>query len=230
MKELAKALCSFQKEMRPVAFDRTNPYFKSKYATLSALVSTAAPILSKYGLSVSQILVDDGAVQTILLHESGEMLQGTLRIEPAKKDPQGVGSAITYARRYSYASILGIVSDEDDDGNAATHTNKAEEPAKVQEYVKTGGIFAPINPEGYKEGDTFNLSGFVVSAKELKTSEGKPYSMYDISDGNMLTMTIRIWAPLNADIRQENKVGLTNVRAKKLKIGISFDAEKIERI
>ena len=230
MKELAKALCSFQKEMKPVVFDMTNTYFKSKYATLSAIVSAAVPILTKYGLSVTQVLVDDGAVRTALLHESGEFIEGTLRIEPAKKDPQGVGSAITYARRYSYASILGIVSDEDDDGNAATHTNKVAEEPKVQEYVKTGGIFAPINPEGYKPGDVFNLMGFVVNAKEAKTSEGKPYSIYEISDGAMLSMTVRLWAPLSPDIRVENKVGLTNVRAKQLKTGISFDAEKIERI
>lgn len=120
LSELAGALNKFQSEMGKVVFDSNNPFFKSKYASLSALVSTAKPILAKNGLSVSQLVSDGGSVTTMLLHSSGQFLSSTLTLKPVKEDPQGQGSAITYARRYAYASILGIVSDEDDDGNAST--------------------------------------------------------------------------------------------------------------
>lgn len=126
--ELAKALSAFQGEMKSVAFDKENPYFKSKYATLSAIVSQASPVLAKHGLSVTQLL-DEETVITVLLHSSGQKLISKICIKPTKNDAQGIGSAITYARRYSYSAILGIVSDEDDDGNSAVE-RKALESAK----------------------------------------------------------------------------------------------------
>lgn len=120
LSELAGALNKFQSEMGTVSFDSNNPFFKSKYASLSALVTAARPLLAKNGLSVSQLVSDTGSVTTMLLHSSGQYLSSTLTLKAVKEDPQGQGSAITYARRYAYAAILGIVSDEDDDGNAAT--------------------------------------------------------------------------------------------------------------
>lgn len=137
--ELAKALVSFQSEMKTVSFDKDNPFYKSKYATLSTLVETSKPILTKHHLAVSQLVEGEGNVVTILIHTSGEFLSSTATLRPVIKpvkdenggkympshpDPQSVGSAITYTRRYAYASILGLVSDEDDDGNAATHDAK----------------------------------------------------------------------------------------------------------
>ena len=127
--ELLTALSIFQGKMKAVAFDSNNPFFKSKYASLSALVSAAAPVVSECGLSVVQLACDDGAITTVLGHKSGQFIGSTLRLKPVKEDPQGVGSAITYARRYAYAAILGLVSDEDDDGNHASQP-KAE-TAKV---------------------------------------------------------------------------------------------------
>lgn len=126
LEKLAGALNQFQSEMGTVVFDSANPFFKSKYASLSALVSKSKPILAKNGLSVSQLVSDGGSVTTMLLHSSGQFLSSTLTLKAVKEDPQGQGSAITYARRYAYAAILGIVSDEDDDGNAATNGKKLE--------------------------------------------------------------------------------------------------------
>lgn len=128
--ELAAALVKFHAEVKPVAFDCNNPFFKSRYASLSALVKEATPHLVRNGLSVSQVMENETAVTTILMHTSGQWITSSLKLKPVKDDPQGVGSAITYARRYSYASILGLVSDEDDDGNAASvsqnnHVNHA---------------------------------------------------------------------------------------------------------
>ena len=118
--ELAQALADFQAEMPTVGQDASNPFYGSSYATLGHIIKTVSPILSKHGLSVSQVLDGRGGVSTILMHVSGEYVQGTVELTPEKDTPQGIGSAITYARRYSYASILGLVTDKDDDGNAAT--------------------------------------------------------------------------------------------------------------
>src|SRR5262245_48040918 len=128
--KLAKALVAFQEEIGTVAFDADNPFFKSKYASLLALREAAQPILAKHKLAVSQPPENEGSVTTILMHESGEYIYSTLTLKPSKDDPQGRGSAITYARRYAYAAILGLVSDQDDDGNAASAPAPAKQAAK----------------------------------------------------------------------------------------------------
>lgn len=124
--KLASALSNFQKEMPSLALDRevtvrtkTGGSYTFKYATFKAIVSAAKPILAKNGLSFSQLVEEDGSVTTILLHSSGEYLSSTLHIM-GEQTPQGIGSAISYAKRYSLSSILGIVADDDDDGNMAS--------------------------------------------------------------------------------------------------------------
>jgi hypothetical protein len=126
--ELASALVHFQAEVTAVPKDATNPFFKSKYADLPAVVKHAGPHLAKNGLAVSQLIGFNGehdTLTTLLIHASGQQLQSTMRLHLAKDDPQGQGSAVTYARRYSYMAILGLVADEDDDGNAATAARRA---------------------------------------------------------------------------------------------------------
>lgn len=122
--ELAKSLAHAQGVMRPAKKDRSNPFFKSSYADLATLWETARAALSDNGLAVIQSTEFDAGemfVVTVLLHESGEWVRGRYRLKPVKDDPQSVGSAITYARRYALSAMVGITSeDEDDDGNAAT--------------------------------------------------------------------------------------------------------------
>lgn len=122
---LTKSLISFQREMKSVFVDADNPYFKSKYATLTNIVECSKEQLAKNGLAITQLATGDGGITTILMHESGQYIGDTMTLKPVKDDPQGRGSAITYTRRYAYASILGIVSDLDDDGNEASGQNKA---------------------------------------------------------------------------------------------------------
>lgn len=138
---LTKALIAFQKEMKSVVFDADNPFFKSKYATLTNIVDSSKALLAKNSLAVTQLVTGDGGVTTILLHESGQFIGDTLTLKPSKDDPQGHGSAITYARRYAYASILGIVSDSDDDGNAAS----SAKPAVSQPQTKTQPTVKPVD-------------------------------------------------------------------------------------
>jgi hypothetical protein len=120
--ELAKALCEAQAEMSGAKKSAANPFYKSAYADLSEVINCAKEPLHNNGLSISQFpLSEEGkaGVNTILMHTSGEFLESTLLLTCAKNDPQGMGSAITYARRYAYQSCLGIPS-EDDDGNSAS--------------------------------------------------------------------------------------------------------------
>ena len=121
--KIASALVKAQGELNAVSKDGNNPHFRSKYATLQNIVESTRDTLRKHGLAVMQTFNEtDGtyvSLTTTLLHESGEYISGTISMRPTKNDPQSMGGCATYARRYSYA-ILGIVADEDDDGNAAS--------------------------------------------------------------------------------------------------------------
>jgi hypothetical protein len=122
--KLAAALCKAQKDMEGAKKDAKNPAFKSKYATLENVIDVAKPALTSEGIAFTQApgAVIDGVLEmtTMLIHgESGQWMRSTLHVPLGKRDAQGVGSAITYARRYALMSVLGIPA-EDDDGNAAS--------------------------------------------------------------------------------------------------------------
>jgi len=125
--ELAIALAKCQGEMESAKKDSDNPFFKSKYADLSSVWATCRIPLTKNGLSIAQTLEtinDKLHLNTLLLHSSGQWIKSTMPIISAKQDAQGMGSGITYARRYCLSAIIGI-SQDDDDGEAAVDRNKA---------------------------------------------------------------------------------------------------------
>ena len=121
---LVTALTAFQGKITAVKKDATNPFYKSRYATLDTIWEAIRKPLSENGLSVAQTMgvMQDGksVLETTLYHTSGEWISGTQLVNPVKDDPQSLGSAISYARRYSLSAILGLVSDDDDDANTAT--------------------------------------------------------------------------------------------------------------
>lgn len=123
MKNIASALVKAQKAFGPALKTNTNPHFRSKYADLSACVEAVIDALNSNGIALIQHTHEcsDGViVETMFLHESGESItSGKLHVPAAKQDPQGYGSALTYARRYSLMAACGIAP-EDDDGNAAS--------------------------------------------------------------------------------------------------------------
>ncbi len=132
---LAKALVAFQGKVGKVKKDAKNPFFKSKYASLSNILDVIQTPLAEAGLAISQLPDGDEMLTTILIHaESGEFLESTYNIHAGKKDPQGIGSAITYARRYALGAVLGLNIDEDDDGNAATG-NGQQRQGQLQDGV-----------------------------------------------------------------------------------------------
>ena len=122
MKLIASAFVKAQKAFGPALKTATNPHFKSSYADLAACVEAVMDGLNANGIALIQrnFLDDTGVtVETVFVHESGEMLEcGKLHVPASKQDPQGYGSALTYARRYSLMAACGIAP-EDDDGNAS---------------------------------------------------------------------------------------------------------------
>lgn len=132
MKLIASAFVKAQKGFAPALKTNTNPHFKSKYVGLDGCVEAVIDSLNSNGIALIQNTHESESgviVETIFLHESGEMISaGKLHVPAAKQDPQGYGSALTYARRYSLMAACGIAP-EDDDGNAGTAARNAIQKA-----------------------------------------------------------------------------------------------------
>lgn len=121
IKEIGKALGAFHKIMRVVGKSETNPFFKSKYASLATILTAIKEPLDGAGLVFTQFPTGENEMTTTIIHPaSGEWMSGTFKMTPSKNDPQGQGSVITYQRRYALGAILGLNIDEDDDGNQAS--------------------------------------------------------------------------------------------------------------
>ena len=114
---LTLALSKVQSQLRPAIENSKKPFFKSSYADLGSVWDSVRKLLSDNELAIIQMPTDVGGVTTILSHSSGEFISSTMYI-PSKEDAHGVGSAISYARRYALASVVGVVTG-DDDGNGA---------------------------------------------------------------------------------------------------------------
>jgi hypothetical protein len=129
MDKIAAALVKAQRGFAPALKSSSNPHFKSRYADLAACVEAVIDSLNANGIMLMQKQhPSEGGVsiETVFVHESGEMMSaGTLTVPAAKHDPQGYGSALTYARRYSLMAACGIAP-EDDDGNAASKPRKPQ--------------------------------------------------------------------------------------------------------
>ncbi len=121
--ELATALSVAQGQFSNAKKDAKNPFFKSSYADLASIVDVIRPVLTANGLAVTQLVLPDencATLETLLIHKSGEWIKSTIKLKPTRNDPQGMGSAITYARRYALSAIVCIATEEDDDGNKAS--------------------------------------------------------------------------------------------------------------
>lgn len=123
--ELAAALSIVQGQLRPAEENAINPFLKNRYADLASVWDVCRPLLAEYGLSIAQFPTSDGGtigLTTILSHKSGQWMEDTVYLplanEKGKSQAQVAGSIISYLRRYALASVLGIITGEDDDGNA----------------------------------------------------------------------------------------------------------------
>lgn len=154
---LAEALAAVQAELPAVDKDSVNPHFKSRFTSLDHLIAKTRPVANRHGVTVTQwptFIVTDGiqpihALQTRVQHVSGEFIEATMPLILGKADMQGLGSALTYAKRYMWAAALGVSTDEDDDGNAAASqaTGATERPQGASTQPRT-----PPKPQNASQG------------------------------------------------------------------------------
>jgi hypothetical protein len=146
--KIASALVAFAGDIRSISKDSTNPHYKSQYTTLDHMIAETKPILHKHGLTILQQAGGDGSIitiNTLILHESGEWIETeALTLKPVKIDPQGAGSAITYGRRYAYASALSLSLGDDDDANSVSE-DKPTASLKAKYQLGKGSL------DGYEE-------------------------------------------------------------------------------
>ena len=121
---IAPALIKAQSQMQGISKEGKNPAFKSKYVTLDSILDTLRPILTSNGLMLTQGSQQPETMQSVtvesrIIHTSGEWISTTVTIPVTKPDAHGLGSALTYGRRYSVSALLAISADEDDDANGA---------------------------------------------------------------------------------------------------------------
>lgn len=139
--KLAGALALAQAEMPDVKKNAQNPFLKNKYADLGAVIETSRPVLAKHGLSISQFPTSEAdkiGVTSILMHTSGEYIEDTIYISTSDSKglsvAQTAGVVISYLRRYSWASILGMYADEDTDGSTPKQAKVEIQPSKSMTY------------------------------------------------------------------------------------------------
>lgn len=156
IKNLAMSMCKAQNEMSGAVKGANNPFFKSKYADLGAVIQAVKEPFANNGLSYVQFPIEEGGrigIETILMHESGEYLSQSFTVQLSKQDAQGAGSAITYCRRYGLQAVAGIPS-EDDDGNQASKQSKSSKPTDQDmqwvNHIKQGGSIDEITDPQYK--------------------------------------------------------------------------------
>lgn len=130
-KAACAAFLKAQAEFQPIQFDKENPHFHSKYASLQAILAATRPVLNKNGIALTtrtRVQGETIVVETYLIHDGVAFVRAAWPAGKTTTPPQQLGSALTYARRYTLQSVLGVAADEDDDANAATQTQKQEKP------------------------------------------------------------------------------------------------------
>lgn len=190
----AKAFVAAQKATEAVKKAATNPAFKSKYADLSEVVEAVVPALNGNGIGVMQFPSFNGdlvGITTVLLHESGASVTGTLHLRPSKSDPQGVGSAVTYGRRYSLLAMTGAAP-EDDDGNSASGPRQQATPQE-----------APKPPTLAERADRFitTLRGLGTATERERAYKlaSKLLADLDASDPERLVEINRLYEDMQAE-------------------------------
>jgi hypothetical protein len=173
IKQIAEALVSAQKEIRFAVKDSTNPHYKSKYANINSVIDAVKAPLNNNGIALIQSLSpsDDNKLHltTRLIHSSGEWIEDTAVCPIQKQDPQGLGSAISYIRRYSLSAMCAVYADDDDGQSAAL--NAADYLQKITQSQTLEELQANYN---FVMGEVKNdrtLSKMVIEAKDKRKAE-----------------------------------------------------------
>lgn len=202
---LASALVKAQRGFAPALKSSTNPHFKSKYADLSACVEAVIDSLNANGIALIQQTheCESGVtVETVFLHESGESMScGRLHVPASKNDPQGYGSALTYARRYSLMASCGIAP-EDDDGNAATKS-APKATAPITPNSGTLEAYKADNPD-----DVAYLCELAAELVQLVEHDDDVAGGYEHLQAALLDneQKLALWAILAPNSKTRNKI------------------------
>lgn len=187
--DLFAALSAFQGEVKAARKTASNPHFKSKFADLAEVIETAREPMAKHGLALVQMPVGscDGTVRvvTLVTHKSGQWLKGVLDMPLPQKTPQGVGSTISYARRYCAMAALGIAADDDDGEQAEGRGKPQGQPAAQQQTQPAAGkaVLETLHKELAKLGDFDGLADFCNHAaaeiQRVRASEADENKFWD---------------------------------------------------
>lgn len=150
--------------------------YKFKYADFSECKRAATPLLAKYGLSVLQLIEDGYSVRTMLLHSSGQWIASVAKMNVTGNKPQDFGSAITYAKRYAFCAILGIVADDDEDGNIASGNQAQKQPIQKQQTQKPKEL-KPFNP-AWKDEPTY--LGWIYKCETQAKQANQQFSLVNL--------------------------------------------------
>lgn len=167
----AEAFLSLQKALRPAIKDSNNPAFRSKYADLNAVWDAIRGPLHENGFFVIQATDFDGEhtwLSTTIQHVGGESRSCRFPLRPTKPDMQGMGSAISYARRYSISAMLGVIADDDDDGNAASARPAPVKPAASHQQDQT----FEQDPDGQVKAWVEQQKGFITECQATEFLKG----------------------------------------------------------
>ena len=153
MKDLLKALAEVKKEVGTLSKTETNPFFKSKYFDINSLIQQVEPLLEKNGLLLLQP-IENNKVRSVIYHLESEKFLSSEMDLPNLQDPQKLGSAITYYRRYTLQSLLGLQAEDDDGNKAATPVKRIDYISKLHNCKTLGelqkvytSIIKPTNQE-----------------------------------------------------------------------------------
>ena len=176
---LAQALLKAQTEFMTASKDAKNPFFKSKYATLNSVWEAVATALHNNGLVCIQPIVNN-MVATTIIHTSGQFITSECPIVCAKQnDPQALGSAITYSRRYALASMLGVMTDDDDDAESAMVRKQPQSAPKPA--AKPAEKTEPA-PEEIPVGNLSNKCALDIAAAKTTSELISIYNAYATSE------------------------------------------------
>ena len=204
--KLAAALVAAQKDLTNPKFDKQNPHYHSKYASLAGIIDTVRPALLKHGLAVVQpieagLATTSGCilVHTILIHTSGESIKST-QSAPAPGDPQKLGSLVTYLRRYGLSALLMLAGDDDDDANAAAApTQKTQQ--SLERHVEASAALSGVEraiataaapraskaPARAPAAKGIRVDATVSKIEERTSAAGKEYAWIHTEDAGRLT-------------------------------------------
>ena len=177
IKNLANALCNFQGAVETIRKKETNPFFKSKYASLADILNVIRQPLVENGLSFVQFPKGKYGLETMLMHNSGEWISESYEMQPTKNDPQGAGSVITYQRRYALGAILGLNIDVDDDAESDKEVITVGMIGFADELIRKSTL--DDNAKGRAEKALGNpdltLAEYTAIVNKLKESQTKKY-------------------------------------------------------